>query len=79
MMRRIKPGDFVVSYDDELGVVYAVGKGKLKTTTPAHAKALEGCLTQYFDYGFSEQDNVALEEYMEKQFGNWPNLDWRML
>lgn len=74
MTRQIKPGDFVVSYDDELGVVYAVGKGKLKTTTPTHAKALKASLTQYFDHGFSEQDNVALEEYMEKHFGDWPDL-----
>lgn len=74
MTRRIKPGDFVVAYDGELGVVYAVGKGKLMTTTSAHAKALKDCLAQYFEHVFSKQDNMALEEYMEKHFGKWPDL-----
>ena len=73
-MEKIKYDEYMVVYDDELGVVYAPRRGLLKTTTPDHAQAIEDCLKQYFDNTMSVQEKQDLENYMERSFGNSANL-----
>lgn len=73
-MGRIEPEQFMVTYNEELGVVYAARKGKVKTTTPGHAKAIQDCLKQYFEGRLSVSEEVKLECYMEDSFGNTEDL-----
>lgn len=73
-MGRIKPEQFMVAYNQELGVVYATQKGKVKTTTPGHARAIKGCLEQYFEGKLSGSDREKLECYMEDSFRNMKDL-----
>ena len=73
-MGRIKPEQYMVTYNEELGVVYAARKGKVKTTTSEHARAIEGCLEQYFEGKLSGSDEEKLECYMEDSFGNTEDL-----
>lgn len=73
-MSLIKPEQFLVTYNEELGVVYAARKGKVKTTTPEHAKALKECLEQYFEDKLSVSDREKLERYMEDSFGETEDL-----
>lgn len=37
----IRPDEYMVIHDDELGVVYAARKGIVKTTAPDHAKTID--------------------------------------
>ena len=65
-MAKILADQFMVTYDEEVGVVYVPRKGIVKTTTPKHAKAIEVCLADYFNGNMSSQDKAAFENYMEK-------------
>lgn len=69
-MSRIKCDQFMITYDNELGIVYAPMKGTVKTTTPIHAQAIENCLNQYLNNEMNEQDMLDFEDYMHKYFGN---------
>ncbi len=73
-MGLIKPEQFMVTYNEEIGVVYAARKGKLKTTTPKHAKAIEGCLEQYFEGKLSNAEREKLECYIEDAFRDIADL-----
>ena len=66
--------DYLVTYDKELGVIYAPKKKTVKTTTPAHAEALEKCLDQYYSDEMSAEDKEALENYMRRSFEDDPDL-----
>lgn len=70
----IRPDEYMVIYDDELGVVYAARKGIVKTTALNHAQAIENCLQQYFEGEMPEQDQQDFETYMERSFGDAPDL-----
>lgn len=70
----IRQGQFMTAYNEELGIVYAARKGKLKTTTPEHAKAIGECLRQYGEGALSESDREALEGYLENAFRETEDL-----
>lgn len=73
-MSRIKPEQFLITYNEELGVIYASEKGKIKTTTTRHAKAMEECLDQYFTGNLSNEDAEKMEGYMEDSFREFGDL-----
>ena len=73
-MARIYPDEYMVAYDDELGIVYAPKKGVIKQTTPQHASAIEKGLLQYIDRRMEPQDMRELENYMERAFADTENL-----
>lgn len=73
-MGTIKPDQFMVTFNETVGVVYAAHKGRLKTTTPKHAKALKECLEQYFEGNLSGSDREKLECYMEDSFRGMEDL-----
>lgn len=73
-MKKIAPDEFMVMYNDELGVVYASPKVVVKTTTPEHAQAIESCFNQYFSDKMTEQEQEDFEEYMERSFRDTENL-----
>lgn len=73
-MTKISADQFMVTYDDELGVVYIPRKGIVKTTTPNHAKAIEACLTDYLNGNMSSQDKSDFENYMEKDLKDIDDL-----
>ncbi len=73
-MGAIKPDQFMISFNETVGVVYAARKGRLKTTTPKHAKALNDCLEQYFEGKLSDSDKEKLEDYMEDSFRDSKDL-----
>ena len=65
-MAKILADQFMVTYDEEVGVVYVPRKGIVKTTTPKHAKAIEVCLADYFNGNMSSQDKAAFEIIWKK-------------
>ncbi len=73
-MSRIKPEQFMITYNEEFGVIYASEKGKIKTTTTRHAKAMEECLHQYFTGNLSNEDAEKMEGYMEDSFREFGDL-----
>lgn len=73
-MCKIKPDEYMIIHDNELGAVYAAQKGIIRTTTPDHAQAMEDCLHQYFEGQMSDQEQENFEAYMEKFFGDAPYL-----
>lgn len=73
-MSLIKPEQYMTAYNDKLGIVYASRKGVVKTTTPQHAKAIEGCLEQYLENRMAVSDREKLEQYMDKAFGDLEDL-----
>ena len=70
----IRPDEYMVIYDEELGAVYGARKGIVKPTAPGHAQAIENCLQQYFEGKMSEQDRQDFEAYMKRSFGDAPDL-----
>lgn len=48
-MSDIRPDEYMVIYDEELGAAYGARKGIVKPTAPGHAQAIENCLQQYFE------------------------------
>ena len=75
----MKKGDILAAYDNKIGIVYQPRKGKVKTTTPEHAKAIQEALEQYFDNKLAESDSRQLEEYIEKQFEGCEELPVRSM
>ena len=73
-MSDIRPDEYMVIYDEELGAVYGARKGIVKPTAPGHAQAIENCLQQYFEGKMSKQDRQDFEAYMERSFGDAPDL-----
>ena len=73
-MSDIRPDEYMVIYDEELGAVYGARKGIVKPTAPGHAQAIENCLQQYFEGKMSEQDRQDFEAYMKRSFGDAPDL-----
>lgn len=73
-MNHIRPEQFMVAYNEELGVIYASKKGRIKTTTAKHAKALEECLAQYYAGGLSDEEAERLSGYMEDSFREFQDL-----
>lgn len=73
-MRNIRPDEYMVICDDELGAVYAARKGIVRTTTPDHAQAIKGCLKQYLENQMPGQDRRDLEIYLAQYFGDAADL-----
>ena len=67
-MDKIRREDYMVAYDDEIGVVYACLKGKIGTTTPDHAREIEKCLNGYFAETMGDVECSTLEMILEKRF-----------
>lgn len=73
-MRKIGQGDYIISYDDELGVVCSTTKGRLKITNHAHAKSIKQCLEKYFQDDLTDNEKAELDSYMDNAFGYMPDL-----
>lgn len=73
-MRKIGQGDYIISYDDELGVVCSTTKGRLKITNPAHAKSIKQRLKKYFQDDLTDNEKAELDSYVDNAFGYIPDL-----
>lgn len=73
-MAKILADQFMVTYDEEVGIVYVPRKGIVKTTSPNRAKAIETCLINYLNDNMSSQDKNDFENYMEKDLKDIDDL-----
>ena len=73
MNNKFSPADIHIAYNDIIGIVYHVNKGKIKSTTPAHAALIETAFNQYIDGGLTQEDKEMLEAYIEESFESFPS------
>ncbi len=73
-MKKIEKDEFLVTYDEEIGVVYTPRKGVVRTTTPEHANKIKRFLLQYEQGKMSKEEMQRFEKYMRGSLAEYDDL-----
>lgn len=73
-MKEIKRDEIMITYDDELGIVYTPQKGILQTTSSKHAKNLKQLLQKYLNKELNEDEKEKLERYIYEPLKDYNDL-----
>lgn len=76
-MKNLNTNDYLVLYNERVGVIYCPAKGRAMTCSVQNAKNIEKCLNEYFENNLSKDDEAFLENYLDKAFRKYQYLKLR--
>jgi len=74
-MNKLKQSDIHIAYDNDIGIVYHVRKGKIKITDSSHAARLKTAVNCYFSNTLTLEEAALLETYIYKEFQHHPERE----
>jgi len=74
-MLELKQSDIHIAFNDHLGLVYHVNKGRIKVTDSNHAVLLKTAFSDYINGRLKPEDSVLLEKYIMNEFSKHPSRE----
>lgn len=65
----IRKQDYMVAFDEQIGIIYSSEKAKIKVTNPDYAKEIKIAIDGYFENKLNNDDKKVLEEFLDDNFG----------